>query len=402
MTVLNRLEKVSLAKFNRQVIISLIESKEPISKFQIMQITKIRPATVISIVNDLMKEGLVGEAGVGESTGGRRPLLLEIKPEAGYVVGVYVETANTTAAIVDLKGNTHEKGQTRNILRRDKDFFLNRITEVIRRLLVKTDAVRKKKVLGIGLAVPGLVDGNSGRWIFSANVPWCHDIAISRILQEKFNMPVKLENDTRCLAMAEKWYGAAKNIDDFLYVDTGEGVAVGIVINNRLYSGAGGNAGEFGHATIDVNGKLCACGNRGCLETVVSKKAMVKRARDLKNSGVRTSLKNFTTSNSSVLAMIKHAMKGDLLCRRVIRETSTYLGIGIANIVNILNPGIVIIGGLFAEGGDIVLEAVKKEIGERALPKSSKDMDVFLAKSDVARGPRGAAILILQDMFIKP
>ena len=399
--VSDKLEKLSLAKFNRQLILSLIESKEPISKSRIIEITKIRPATVISIVNSLMKEGLVCKSGFGKSTGGRKPLLLKIKPEGGYVIGVYVEKGNANAAIVDLKGKIHEKIEARNILSKDRDFFLNRITKIIRRLLMKTDTVRKKKVLGIGLAVPGLVDRNNGRWVFSANVPWCNDVAVSRILQEKFNMPVKLENDTRCLTMAEKWYGAAKNTNDFLYIDTGEGIAVGIVMNNRLYSGAGGNAGELGHATIDANGELCSCGNRGCLETIVSQKAMVKRARDLKKKGVRTSLKNFTTSNSSVRAMIKHAMNGDPLCRCVVQETSAYLGIGIANIVNILNPGIVIIGGLLAEGGDIVLDAVKKEIGERALPKSSKDADISLAKSDAAKGPRGAAILILQDMFRK-
>ncbi|MCK4820152.1 ROK family protein, partial [bacterium] len=225
---------------------------------------------------------------------------------------------------------------------------------------------------------------------------------LGQILEDKFNIPVKIENDTRCLTLAEKWFGIAKNIKDFLFVDAGGGVAIGIFLNNQLYSGTGGSAGELGHTTIDINGPLCTCGNYGCLEAMISDNAMINRITGLINKGVNTSLKDIRNLNITSETIIEHAKRGDKLCSQVMEEISTNLGIGIANIVNIFNPKVVIIGGRLAEAGNIILDAVKRTVRNRALQKPAQDVEVHLSNFRDVKGAQGAATLILQSLFNAP
>ncbi len=390
--------QISLAKHNRDIILNLIKSKGSISKADIVRITKIRPATVISIINSLMKDDFVHEEGLGESSGGRKPVLLKLNPKAKHVLGIYIRYDEILGALVDIEGNIDKKLEVENAFSKDKKFFIKELTELISRLLKRT-SINKKNILGMGIAIPGLVDSNAGEWVFSTHKTWSSNIRLGQILEDKFKVQVKIENDTRCLALAEKWFGRARNIKDFLFVDTGEGVSLGIILNNQLYSGTGCSAGELGHTTIDIKGPLCKCGNYGCLEAMASDDAMISRITELINKGVNTSLKEVKDINITPEAIIKHAKRGDKLCSQILEEISANLGIGIANTVNIFNPKIIIIGGRLAEAGDIVLDAVKRTVRNRSLQKPARDVEVYLSNFKNVKGAQGAATLILQSLF---
>ncbi|MFH1905486.1 MAG: ROK family protein [bacterium] len=380
---------------------NLIKSKGPVSKADIVRITKVRPATVISIINSLMEENFVHEEGLGESSGGRKPVLLKLNPKAKYVLGIYIRYDEILGALVDLEGNIEEKLEVKNAFSKDKNFFIKELTKLIDRLL-KEISINKKNVLGIGIAIPGLVDNAAGEWSFSICKAWCRDIPLGQILEDEFNIQVKIENDTRCLALAEKWFGRARNIKDFLFVDTGEGVSLGIILNNQLYSGTGYSAGELGHTTIDIKGPLCKCGNYGCLEAMASDDAMISKITELINKGVSTSLKDVRDIDITPEAIIEHAKRGDKLCSQILEEISTNLGIGIANIVNIFNPKVIIIGGRLAEAGDIALGTVKRTVRNRSLQKPAQDVEVYLSNFKNIKGAQGAATLILQGLFNTP
>ena len=390
--------QISLAKHNRDIILNLIKSKGSISKADIVRITKIRPATVISIINSLMKDDFVHEEGLGESSGGRKPVLLKLNSKAKHVLGIYIRYDEILGALVDIEGNIDKKLEVENAFSKDKKFFIKELTELISRLLKRT-SINKKNILGMGIAIPGLVDSNAGEWVFSTHKTWSSNIRLGQILEDKFKVQVKIENDTRCLALAEKWFGRARNIKDFLFVDTGEGVSLGIILNNQLYSGTGCSAGELGHTTIDIKGPLCKCGNYGCLEAMASDDAMISRITELINKGVNTSLKEVKDINITPEAIIKHAKRGDKLCSQILEEISANLGIGIANTVNIFNPKIIIIGGRLAEAGDIVLDAVKRTVRNRSLQKPARDVEVYLSNFKNVKGAQGAATLILQSLF---
>ena len=368
----------AIRDYNRHLILNIIKRKGPISQHEICQKTRIRPATVINILNRLKREKYIREIGLGKSTGGRPPHLLELNPKARYIIGIHFDGIRIRGVLTDLKGEVIYKIEAKDKL--TKKNIIPLFSKVIDELIKKLG--RKNKILGIGLGIPGLVDRDRGIGLLYANLPWWKDIPFKASLEKKFSLDVAVENDTRVLTLAEKWYGQGKGIKNFLYIDIGPGIGLGTFLDNRLYRGGGDKAGEFGHTTIAIDGPVCKCGRRGCLEAMASTTALQKEI-----------------GNISLEEIIDRAGSGDPNALQAFSKIGRFLGVGIVNIINIFNPSLIILGGELAQSRDLILIPVRETVKKEVLTRLGEEVEIRLTKLDPLSGAIGATTLVLEKIF---
>jgi glucokinase len=236
---------------------------------------------------------------------------------------------------------------------------------------------KKVKINAIGIGAPGPIDYEKGIVVEAPNLPGWKRVHLKSIFEKKYKIPVFVDNDANCATLAEAWFGAGKNVKNFLYMTVSTGIGGGIVINKKLYRGANGSAGEFGHMVIDMNGAKCGCGNNGCLEALASGTSIKKR------------------TGMEAYAIDLAARQGDKKSLKVIEETAHYLAIGIANLVNIFNPEMVIIGGGLSNMQELIFDPIRKDFKKYAMILSAKSVKIVRAKLGNDAGVLGAAALCL-------
>ena len=277
---------------------------------------------------------------------------------------------------------------------------------VIKRILSAIDHILRQinidlsQLYGINIAAAGAIDFDKGLVTSSPHLPGWHDIPLRDIVREKHKVNTFLINDANAAALGEHHFGAGQGVNNLIYLTLSTGIGGGIIINGRLYSGASGSAGEIGHMTIDANGPRCDCGNTGCLEALVSGTAIAKEAIRRISQGERSSLteivggkiENITAEKVSIAAQ-----GGDSLASEVILRAATYLGVGIANLVNIFNPEMIIIGGGMAKMGDLLLNPAKQVVRERAYQLPAQAVQIVPAQLGDDAGVLGAAVFAFQQ-----
>ncbi|WP_125988619.1 ROK family transcriptional regulator [Halocella sp. SP3-1] len=385
-------------ELNTKQILRVIRQFNPISRSEIVEKTNLTAATVSRIVSKLIEFNLVTETGYGESSGGRKPILLELNPGAVLTVGIDLEIDEIKGLIIDLNGrvlledNLSIKGE------REQDHIINRVIEIIKKLLSKKDYL--SRVTGIGIGMHGLVDYARGISIFPPAFGW-RDIPVADMIKKEFDLPVIIENNVRALTLAENWFGMAKDLNNFICLKVGSGIGSGIFTDGKLYRGASNSAGEIGHTMVDEDGPLCSCGNYGCLESMASTPAIVKRTvKALKqgaDSKINSMVNNLKEINEETVFLA--AKQGDQLAGQVLQDTGRYLGIGIANLINILNPEVVIIGGDIVLAGDIILESMRSTVHNRALSYPAEHVKIINSRMGKEGVAIGAAALILESVF---
>jgi predicted NBD/HSP70 family sugar kinase len=228
-----------------------------------------------------------------------------------------------------------------------------------------------------------------------------HDVAFADLLEERLSLPVRIANRAKVAALGERWHGIAQGVDDLAYVYAGTGIGAGLVIDGSLYSGANGTAGELGHTTVDPDGPLCTCGNRGCLHALASESAIVSRARDKAKTAAGSALLRSVGGEIESItfeAVVRAARAGDQAAREIFHDVGTVLGIGIANLANLFNPRMVVIGGPIAEAEDAVLEPIRQEVARRAYSEARVDLTIARSRLGAQEaGAIGAAALFLEQ-----
>ncbi|MEW6524770.1 MAG: ROK family protein [Bacillota bacterium] len=241
----------------------------------------------------------------------------------------------------------------------------------------------------IGLGVPGLVDVNTGACLFSPNLFW-RDVPVAQIVSESLSLPVFIDNDVNVATLGEHRLGAGRGYRNLIMVTIGTGIGAGLVVEGRLYRGPGGSAGELGHVPVDPAGQVCNCGNRGCLETTCSGPAMARRAAQLVTP---SSMLWRRHQPLDARAVFEAARCGDQLALELVRETAAWLGMGLAGVVNLLNPELIIVGGGVAAAGGLLLEPLRENIKRRALPHPAAMVEVAVAALGARAGVAGAGLL---------
>jgi N-acetylglucosamine repressor len=388
-----------MKSINKSAILNVIRLRGPISRAEIAKHTKLTPPTVTNIVAELLESRLVVESDLGESTGGRKPIMLTINAEAFCVVGVYAGAKRVQAVSADLNGNILEEAELPIPTRPEADVFIAIVKEAVKTVIQKARE-QSVPILGIGVGMHGLVDPEKGISIFAPNLG-LKDIPLRTLLEKEFDLPVEVENDVRALALGESWFGQGKDVGDFIVVNVGTGVGAGIMLEHRLIHGPSFTAGELGHTVIDLDGPPCSCGNHGCVEAFASGPATAARALARIREGIPSLLSERVEAGASVTGkeICQAAEEGDPLAQEVLAETGRYLGIGLANLVNLFNPTKIILSGGVIRAGDFVLEPLKETVKKRALSVPAKEVSITVSELGTHAQAIGAFTLVLQKMF---
>ncbi len=391
-----------IRRMNRNLVLNLIKSRGPISRTDIARLSGLSLATVSGITAELIEKGLIHEMGAGQSTGGRRPVLLRLNHEAGFVVGLKLMEHVITSAVTDLDAQVlhHRVTPLPTDASHPPSFedLLPTIVQAVETTIAEA-GVDRERVLGVGVGMAGLVDGKSGVCHYSPFFGW-RNVQMARPLAERLGLPVYLENDVNTLTIAEQWFGYGHDVEHFVVVTVGRGIGAGIVVNGQFYRGHLGGAGEFGHITLVDNGPPCTCGKRGCLEALASDPAVVRQARAAIALGEQTALAG--VEPLTIDAIVAAADAGDALAQRLLAESGRWLGIGIATLVNILNPQMVIVGGEGVRAGAWRFDPMRDALRAHVFNGLAERLEIVIEPSGDEAWARGAACVVLSALFRSP
>ncbi|MEP6903318.1 MAG: ROK family transcriptional regulator [Actinomycetota bacterium] len=377
-----------IRNINQTLLLHLIREKQPISRAEIAKISGFRPGTVSSIVNRLIRKGVIYEGAEGPSSGGRKPTYLYINGENAYVLAIDIGVRDTVYAVSDFNGRILK--QKALVTEGNPQDLLHHLASEIEKT-VQNDYPRVK-FAGVGVSVPGLIRRDTGEVAVSPNLEW-NNMPVKAILEERLKLPVFVENDANAAAFSELWYGPLDEIKvkTLLYILVVDGLGTGLIINGELHVGSQIGLGGFGHMCLEPNGEICSCGRKGCWETLASESATIARYHRLMNNRNGS----ITTSITDIIAQ---ANRGDEKAISALRATAEYLGEGIANLAHGLSPEIIVIGGDICAAWNLLEPIIKERVKSRYLIPSIAKIDIRPAS--VQRPSLfGAIPIALQNFF---
>ncbi|MHB1376758.1 MAG: ROK family protein [Candidatus Humimicrobiaceae bacterium] len=390
---------ISLKEINKKNILKIIIEKEIISRVDISKLLKISRPTTSAYINELIYDGLIKEAGKGVSaaTGGKKATLLKFNSKAGYILSISIGVTSLKFAITDLRANIIESSITPTEEWLGPEIIIEKIIKNIEKLISKTK-IKRDHILGIGIKGPGLIDSDKGIVIFFPNLTDWNNINLKKIIEERIGIPAYIDNECRILSIAEKIFGIAKNIRNFVVVLTGIGIGTGIFIDNKLFVGNKGIAGEVGHIITDLRSeKLCHCGNYGCLETLCSSRALIENIKKDLAQGEKSVLK--FNEDFDIDDLVKPFKENDPLVLRHVTENARLLGIGLSNIIKMFNPELVVIHGKFVNFGEKYLDILKEAVSGNTFPKVMDNYNIQFTRLPENAGIIGAAVFAFEKIF---
>ncbi|HZR39380.1 MAG TPA: ROK family protein [Ktedonobacteraceae bacterium] len=385
-----------MREINQNMLLNLIRTHAPVSRTQLKKLSGLSLGTIVGITSALIERELVVETGVAESTGGRKAGLLEIYPDGGYVLGVDLREHEITGAMLNLHGNVVYAESWPAPLRNNAAQAVDVIATGVETFIAHTEVTRDK-ILGLGCGVSGPVNSRTGVNVDSWILNW-HKVELSNPLSERLEMPVFVDNEVNCFASYEKLYGNGQKYHNFLLVTLGRGLGMATVIRDDLFRGAEGMGAEFGHIPFDVNGRRCECGNWGCLEAYVSDHGIFTTYREL--CGDPIDVKAGDVDTKDVNALFKRGQEGDERALKAFKLTGAHLGIGLATLVNLLNPECIILNGGEGLWIDLLIEPMKETMNRHIFSQLGRNLDLIIERGITrVNWARGAGCLVLRDFF---
>ena len=370
----------NVKNLNKRISLDLIRfTPGGISRSELARQLGLTRAAVSTIIGDLIVSGLVHETEDGPATGGRRPILLELNPRRGNLVGIDLGATHYDMLVTDFAGRVINEAEARLDIRMDPDSYLRRIDDAVRAMLADAQ-LKMDDVLAIGMGVPGPISTAAGTVVAPPIMPGWDKYPIRIKAQELWSRPVSLNNDAELGALGEWAHGAGRGERHLAYIKVGTGVGAGLLLDGKIFQGATGCAGEIGHVTVRDDGPLCTCGNYGCLEAMAGGGAIAKKAREAVLAGKRTQLASIHSVNEITARDVAHAARlGDLVAQQIMTEAGGYLGIGIASLVNVFNPSMIVIGGGVAQVGDLLLDPIRQVVRDRSLRSAAQAVRITAA-----------------------
>lgn len=356
----------------RHIVAARAEARS-VSRQQIAAGTGLSLATAANLVGELLDLGLLVEVGYEDSNGGRPRALVSTNPDGGRLIGIDVaetyvhvelfDPALTVLASVEEELHPEE----------------NRPEQVVRHIVsgVRSLDVDPATVLGVGVSVPGQVDIDGGVSVFAPNWNW-HDVPLRTLLAGELNLPLYLDNPLRACLVAELWFGAGRGRQDVVVVNLGTGVGAGLAFGGELYRGATNSAGEWGHTTLVVDGRLCHCGSRGCVETYVGAPGIMQNLRDLAPT---SPMLHPDDQTATIAALARGVAAGDPAAVKVVTETARYLGVAVADLINLVNPEVIVLSSwVAAQLGGPLLAEVRAVVDRHALQRPRAATEITLCR----------------------
>ena len=390
---------------DKQLIQALIWRRGPISRAKIHELTRLQRSDISRLVRELLNEGKLLQAGRADNPMGRKRVMLRLNEEKGFVVGVGFDDQGAVAATTDLHLRIRSIVREATCLDGGTEGLVQQLLCLSRGAMGQA-GVDAKKLLGIGVAGSGLVDNRQGIMVMSSTIEFCKQVPFREIFQKEFRVPIFVENITRAKTLAERTLGAGEIAEDMIYVEYGRtGIGAGVIIAGKLFYGSGCAAGEFGHTHMMVDGPACKCGSFGCLEAVAGAAALESRIRKAIAEGspsVALSLAGGDASSLSGWTVLRAASMGDKTCSAIVEQAGNYLGLGLANLVNLFNPSLLVIDQRLSLAGEGLLEQIVKVVRRQALHHPADGLEIRFGKLGSDASVLGAGAVVLERHFEIP
>ena len=388
---------------NVQAILLALLQYGTLSRAALAQMTGLSSTTITNLVAELLADGVVIEEGrVRRRRVGRPRMALQLVPDARFAVGVHIGVGDIRVTVTNLLAQPLLVRSFEHPLEEPAEAVLEKSLDVVRQALVDS-AVAEENVVGLGVGASGLVNTNTGVNVFAPNLDW-HDVPVQSWFATRTGFPVCVDNNVRAMALAEALFGSGKESQVLAFVYVRIGVGAGIVVNRQLYHGSVAGAGEIGHTVIIADGgEPCRCGNTGCLETLISEPVIVRQAERLAAERPDGILARGLRQDDQpcILRVFEAAERGDKATRALLAERARYMGIALANLVNVLNPDRIILGGLYAQGTKWLLPTTKDTLQMRAFADLGKRVQIEITEFGQEVGAVGAAALALNAFFFQ-
>lgn len=369
---------------NRNAILNMLLRNAPLSRVQLKEHSGLSGAAVTLVVAELIADGLVEERATGTSTGGRPPVLLSVNYRARAAVGFKLMEHSLDAVLTDLSGEVQH--HLHCDLPDTEPGTVVRTAAAVTETLIAKSGVPRHKLAGVGMGLPGVIDSKSGVCVHSSYLKW-RDVPIAELLEQALGVPAIIDNDVNAFAAAERLFGHGRDAMHLVVVTVGRGIGAGLIANGRAYRGAKGGAGELGHTVIERGGRLCGCGKLGCLEAYASEPAITARANQLAPD----------LPLDTIEAVLAHA--SDERINALLSDAGERVGLALANLVNLFNPELIVIGGEGVRLGESYFTALRRALREHAFDSLADDLPVMIEPWGDEAWARGAACLAVSRTF---
>lgn len=383
---------------HRGLLLRLIWRERLISRADLARRTGLSRSSISAIVSDLFSTGLVRETGAGNSSGGRRPILLGFDDEALAIVGVDMGATHIAVAVTNLRAEVKAWRSESCPVRDNPERALTLMCELIDSALAEA-SIEKEQLIGIGVAAPSPVEPDEPTHLSPIVLPKWRGISPVERLESAYGVPVGMDNDANLGALAEQWWGAGQDGRDLAYVKVATGVGAGLIIHGDIYHGTAGIAGEIGHIPVDATAGRCICGLEGCLNLRIGTDALIKRVHSLRDEHPNSTLPR---RGLSVSRIVEEAFEGDRLARTVVEEAGHHLAIGVAALLNLLNPATVVFGGSLTRASELLLQPLRNTLGKQTPSASVKRSHLVISALGIEGTARGAATLVLRAALNDP
>ena len=389
----------SLRVRNTDRVLSTLRGSGSFSRIDIAERTGLDKKTVTNIVNGLLEKGTVRVSSKQTDGLGRPKEILEINGDYTLCAGIDLGGTHLSGVIVNYAGNII----TSYDLEVNGDMLPDTLVKLCGHLmetLLKKAGIGINSLSGIGVSFPGFVSSSSTHNVTSENLPQWQNIPIQSILETEYGVPVRVDDCSRLMALAEMWFGKGRGTDNFVVADLGLGIGCGIVIDRAVFRGSNGKSGEIGHTVVDVNGPKCTCGSHGCIESFAAGWALSKQAHEIKRKNP-SSVLHETNGDSSVGINVRDVVVaaniGDKNCISLLKKSGEYIGLGLSNVISLFNPEKLIIGGRLIKDNEIMLESIIETIKVRCMKQILDDVEIVVSDLGISASAWGAGIACIAN-----
>ncbi len=400
-------DQAMVREINLSLILHRLFERPLISRAALATMTGLNKSTVSSLILELLANDLVREVGLSSNHVGRPSTLLELNPNAGYTVSaeIGVDFISVLCSHFGREAIWWHREQTRDL--KSQQAILSRTLDLLHEAVTRGQSIypSDRQMLGLSIGVPGLVDRTTGTILFAPNLEW-KNVPLRALLQQEFPaVAIFVENEANMAALGETIFGAAKGHRHVLFISAGVGLGGGVVLDSQLYKGHAGFASEFGHMTVEPDGLICKCGNRGCWETVASQAAVFRAIRATVAAGQNSVLVAMTHNNLDLLSVplvVEAAQLNDSVALLALEKVGRSLGIGMANLVNAYNPDLILFGGVLSSASAILFPTIEAELKRRALPWNRESSRLVAAQHGSEACVIGGIALIYHNILSHP
>jgi predicted NBD/HSP70 family sugar kinase len=398
---LKKTRKNTKKQQQKNELVRLLYLHKTLTNANLVKLSGLSLPTITQLLAELSDEGYIEILGSGNSSGGRKPNLLGLTKNAFFTISVDIERYSAKIALINSQNDYVVKPFQFELNLNDKNGTVDIVTAQVQKFLESFNEAADR-LIGVGISLPGLTNSDKG---INYNFLNFDEVSVSSILEQRLKLPVYIINDAKARALAELRFGKAKEVKNSLVIYIGWGLGTGLILDGKLYTGSDGFSGEFSHIPVMENGILCQCGKRGCLETVASGTALSRLAKEGIARGEQTDLARLTGNDARhihYMSVVESALKGDAFSIDILSEVGSELGRGIAMLVQILNPELIIFGGQMLKAGSFLTIPIEHSLNKYCLSDLRTSIHIDISEMGEKASLLGAAINTIERYFSNP